>query len=114
MTTEMIGKMVLEKICNDASDGLHQFVKREFEPYAGVYRINDFGEYVSENDFINYWNAFPDWHVKAWMLSDNGQYTFDEVAAMTVQEIEAAYNDPYFEPEYVFYTELEEDGLLFH
>ena len=46
------------------------------------------------------------------MLADNGQHTSDEVSRMSVKEIEAAYDDPAFEPEYAFYTEAGEEGLL--
>lgn len=31
---------------------------------------------------------------------------------MSVEEIEAAYGDPAFEPEYAFYTEADEEGMV--
>lgn len=45
------------------------------------------------------------------MLADNGQYTASAVAAMSVAEIERAYDDPCFEPQYAFYTEVDGNGL---
>lgn len=45
------------------------------------------------------------------MLADNGQHTSDEVSRMSVEEIEAAYDDPGFYPEFAFFTQLDEDGL---
>lgn len=91
---------------------LQDYVKDQFEPHQGVYRINDFGEYVSEDAWHRVWGTVPAWAEKAWMLADNGQYTRAEVAAMTLDEIEAAYDDPDFEPKYAFYTEADESGLL--
>lgn len=44
------------------------------------------------------------------MLADNGAYTEADVAAMNVGQIEEAYDDPSFEPEYAFYTVADEDG----
>ena len=77
----------------------------------GVYRINDMGEYIAEEDWENVWADRPSWWPKAWMLADNGQFTSDEVSHMSVEGIEAAYADPAFEPEYAFYTEADEEGL---
>lgn len=44
------------------------------------------------------------------MLADNGQYTSAQVSAMSVEQIEAAYADPAFEPEYAYYTETDDEG----
>lgn len=46
------------------------------------------------------------------MLADNGRWSAAEVAAMSPEEIEAAYGDPAFEPEVAFYTEADEKGEL--
>ena len=81
-----------------------------FEPNEGVYRLDDMGSYVSEADFESYWDGKPEWRRKAWMLADNGAYTEADVAAMSVGQIEKAYDDPCFEPEYAFYTTADEDG----
>ena len=39
----------------DVTDELRACVRDEFEPYEGVYRLNDMGEYVSEEDWLNVW-----------------------------------------------------------
>ena len=48
----------------------------------------------------------------AWMLADNGQYTSDDVAAMTILDIFRAYNSPDFNPEFAFYTMADENGEI--
>lgn len=106
-----IGSEAMGRIL-DVTDELRACVRDEFEPYEGVYRINDFGEYVSEEDWLNVWAGYPAWWPKAWMLADNGQFTSDEVSRMSVEEIEAAYGDPAFEPEYAFYTDAGEEGMM--
>lgn len=106
-----IGTAVMQQIL-DVTDELGARVRDEFEPYEGVYRLNDMGEYVAEEDWLNVWADRPSWWPHAWMLADNGQHTSDEVSRMSVEEIEAAYGDPTFEPEYAFYTEAGEEGLL--
>ena len=106
-----IGNAVMQQIL-DVTDELWACVRPSFAPLAGVYRIDDFGAYVSEEDWENVWADRPDWWPHAWLLADNGQYTSDEVSRMSVEEIEAAYNDPGFYPEYAFYTEADEEGLL--
>lgn len=106
-----IGKESMDRIL-DVTDELRACVRDEFEPYEGVYRLNDMGEYVAEEDWLNVWAAYPGWWPHAWMLADNGQHTSDEVSRMSVEEIEAAYGDPEFYPEYAFYTEADEEGLL--
>ena len=92
------------------TDELRSCVRDQFAPFEGVYRINDFGEYVSEKDWLNTWAAYPLWWMHAWLLADNGQYTSAQVSAMSVEQIEAAYADPGFEPEYAYYTETDEEG----
>ena len=109
--SEPIGEKTMEAIL-DVTDELRGCVRNKFDPYRGVYRLNDLGEYVSEEDWLNVWAGYPEWWHKAWMLADNGQYTSNEVGCMSVEEIETAYADPEFYPEYAFYTEADEDGLL--
>lgn len=76
-------------------------------PVGGCYRINDWGEYVTEDDWNEVWDGHP-LEEKAWMLADNGEYSSDDVAHMTAAEIEATY-DADFDPEVAFYTEKYED-----
>ena len=106
-----IGSEAIDRIL-DVTDELRACVRDEFEPFEGVYRINDFGEYVSEDDWREVWGGRPAWHEKTWMLADNGRWSAAEVAAMSPEEIEAAYDDPAFEPEVTFYTEADEKGEL--
>lgn len=84
-------------------------------PIGGCYRINDFGDYVTEEDWEEVWDGHP-LEEKAWMLADNGRYTSDEVARMSPDEIEAAYDegDIYIDtydqhPAYAYYTEKYEE-----
>ena len=105
-TEQPIGADEMAEV-NRADEELRKLARERFEPYAGVYRINDRGDYVSEEDFDGFWSRRPSWHLKAWMLADNGQYSSGEVASMSVREIERAYDAPDFEPEVAFYTEWE-------
>lgn len=105
-----IGPEVMGDIL-DVTDELRACAHDEFEPFEGVYRINDFSEYVSEEDWENIRADRPSWWPKEWMLADNVQRTSDEVSRMIVEEIEVAYSDPAFCPEYAFYTETGEEGL---
>lgn len=105
-----IGEQSMNRIL-DVTDELQACVREKFEPHEGVYRLNDSGEYVSESDWLNVWEGHPTWWQKAWMLADNGQYTASAIAAMSVAEIERAYDDPCFEPQYAFYTEVDGNGL---
>ena len=84
-------------------------------PIGGCYRINDFGDYVTEEDWDEVWDGHP-LEEKAWMLADNGRYTSDDVARMSPDEIEAAYDegdiytDTYDQhPAYAYYTEKYEE-----
>jgi hypothetical protein len=105
-----IGHELMTRI-GDVTDELRRYVRDVFEPNEGVYRLNDFVEYFSEADWDRVWAGRPSCWQKAWLLADNGQFDADDVAAMTVEEIEAAFDDPGFEPEYAFYTEVDEEGL---
>lgn len=104
-----IGTATMQQILA-VTDELRSCVRDEFAPFEGVYRLNDFGEYVSEEDWLNTWAAYPLWWMHVWILADNGQFTSAQVSAMSVEQIEAAYADPGFEPEYAFYTEVDEKG----
>lgn len=106
-----IGVDVMEQILA-VTDELRACVRESFEPLSGVYRINDVGEYVSKEDWESVWSSYPPWWSHAWMLADNGQYTSDEVSRMSIEEIEAACKDPGFYPEYAFYTDADEDGMM--
>lgn len=106
----ILGEQSMDRIL-DVTEELEACVRERFEPYEGVYRLNELGEYVSESDWLTVWEGRPTWWQKAWMLADNGQYTASEVSSMTVAEIERAYDDPCFEPEHAFYTEVNGNGL---
>lgn len=95
----------------DVTDELRACVRDEFEPYEGVYRINDFGEYVAEEDWENVWADCPGWWPKAWLLADNGQFTAEQVSRLSVEQIEALFESPAFEPEFAYYTDAGEDGM---
>lgn len=110
MTTRGIGRAAMGAVL-DVTDELGARVRDRFGPGEGVYRINDFGEYVSEADWLDVWADRPAWWPKAWMLADNGQYRADEVACMSVPEIEARFADPGFYPEHAYYTEADGEGL---
>lgn len=60
---EPIGEAVICDIERMANEGLQPFYQREFEPYEGVYRVNDFAKYVSEDSWRKFWSAFPEWCV---------------------------------------------------
>ncbi len=108
---DAVGYDAVASILADADKALRPLVRGEFEPNEGIYRLNDMGEYVSEDDFESYWEGKPDWHRMAWMLADNGRFTVRDVASMSVEQIGRAYEDPSFEPEIAFYTTADEDGF---
>lgn len=105
---EPIGRRVLDLIL-ETGDLLRNNVRdfSDFEAGEPIYRINDWADYVSKEDWDHFWENYPFWWQQAWMLADNGQYSSEDVSDMTVEEIEAAYNDPDFCPEYAYYTEAE-------
>lgn len=76
-------------------------------PVGGCYRIDDLGNYVTEADWDNVW-AGHELEKQAWMLSGNGQYSRDQVTAMTPAEIKASYESEDFHPDIVYYTEKDE------
>ena len=106
-----IGEAALEAI-EEVSSELCGRIRERFQPYEGVYRLNDCADHMSKSDWDEVWSRYPAWWPKAWMLAGNGQYAWGEVARMTVGEIEEAYDDPGFYPEYAYYTEADEEGLL--
>lgn len=76
-------------------------------PVGGCYRIDDLGNYVTEADWDTVW-AGHELEKQAWMLSDNGQYSRDQVAAMTPAEIKNTYASEDFRPDIAYYTEKDE------
>lgn len=94
------------------TDELMTCVREDFDPNEGVYRINDCGGYVSEEDLETVWADHPAWWQDAWLLADNGQLSAEDVSRMTVHEIERAVASPDFYPENAFYTETDEAGEL--
>lgn len=101
-----IGTDIMNAI-NKAAQELNGCVQEKFEPYEGVYRIND-GDYVSEKNWKKVWNQYPSWWPDAWMLAGNGTYSETDVAGMSIEEIHEAMEDADFE--IVFYTEADENG----
>ncbi len=76
-------------------------------PVGGCYRIDDLGNYVTEADWDTVW-AGHELEKQAWMLSDNGQYSRDQVTAMTPAEIKNTYESEDFHPDIAYYTEKDE------
>lgn len=110
-----VGEQFIDN-ANTIAEGLFDR-KRDWDdlPIGGCYRINDFGDYVTEEDWEEVWDGHP-LEEKAWMLADNGKYTSDDVAHMSPNEIEAAYDegDIYIDtydqhPAYAYYTEKYEE-----
>lgn len=107
---EPIGKRAMDQIL-DVTVELKARIRPSFEPYEGVYRLNDFAEYVSEGDWDEVWSRYPGWWPHAWMLADNGQFTSEQISCISVEEIEQLFDSPAFEPEYAYYTDAGEDGM---
>lgn len=105
-----VGADAMEQILA-VTDELRACVRERLEPFEGVYRINDMGEYVSEEDWESAWAGHPTWWPEAWLLADNGQFTANEVSRMSVEEIEVACKGPGFYQEHAFYTETDEGGM---
>lgn len=108
--SEPIGKKTMDAIL-DVTDELRARVRPRFEPYEGVYRLNDMAEYVSERDWDEVWSRYPSWWPHAWMLAENGQFTAEQIGRCTVDEIEELFASPAFEPEHAYYTDAGEDGM---
>ena len=66
----------------------------------------DSGMWVPDGDFAAFWETqeHPTLAMRAWMVSDNGQLTEEEVCEMTPEEISAFYLSDWFEPEYFYWT----------
>lgn len=79
-------------------------------PYTEAYRINDWGEYVSLEDWNELWKPYPDWYPKVWLLCDNGQLSTDDVKRMTLAQA-LNFFDTDFEPEFAYFTDTGEDGV---
>lgn len=103
-----IGKELLDQIMEAGSE-LRRYIREDFADGEDVYRVTDFAEYVSAKDWEQVWSKYPPFWEEAWQLADNGQYSSDEVARMSIAEIDAAFNDPAFYPEYTYFTEWEDD-----
>lgn len=77
-----VGEQFIDN-ANTIAEGLFER-KQDWDdlPIGGCYRINDFGDYVTEEDWDEVWDGHP-LEEKAWMLADNGRYTSDDVAKMS-------------------------------
>ena len=104
---DVIGTELLSKAIS-AGEGLRNIAHDidEFAEGEGVYRINDDGDYVGAREYEEFWSKFPGWYPIAWIVADNGQYTFDDVANMTMTELMRVYMSDGFEPEHAYYTEV--------
>ncbi len=65
---------------------------------------NENGDAVSERDWDAFWSKYPEWYEKAYMLADNGEYSFVELAYMDPKEINDAYDGSKCLCENVYYT----------
>lgn len=65
---------------------------------------NEDGDAVSERDWDAFWSKYPEWYEKAYMLADNGEYSFAELAYMDPKEINDAYEGSKCLCENVYYT----------
>lgn len=92
------------------ANGLSPFVG-PLPPYTDAYRINDWGEYVSLEDWNAFWKPYPDWYQKIWLLCDNGQLSTDDVKKMTLAEA-LDFFDNDFEPEIAYLTDTGEEGIV--
>lgn len=115
-STERVGVLIdgLEWFANER---LRPFVKDSFEPYEGVYRINDFGCYVSEEDWERVWATLHSWCEHAFMLSgntDDPDFDSELVMDMSPAEIDEAWGNLPDDLDfgYVFYTEADEEGRV--
>ena len=107
---EPSGKRAMDAIL-DVTDELKARIRASFEPYEGVYRLNDFAEYVSEGDWDEIWSRYPDWWSKAWLLADNGQFSAEQISQLSIEQVKQLFDSPALEPEYAYYTDAGEDGM---
>lgn len=73
----------------------------KFEPGTEVYVLHGY-DAIDLMDWNDFWACYPDWYEKVYMLSDNGEYTAEQVGDMTLEEVDARYNTCAGED--VFYT----------
>ena len=106
---ETVGDERVRFAC-EAGETLRGMVE-DIAPFAPCYRIGDFGEYVTEATWDAFWRARPTWMEAVFMLADNGTYTSDEVAKMTLARAMAAYRDPSTEFDIAYRTEADENGI---
>ena len=114
---EPIGEAVVCDIERMANEGLQPFYQREFEPYEGVYRVNDFAKYVSEDSWRKFWSAFPEWCEQVFMLHDNTrsddycEFTSEALSGLTPIEIgEQFEKSREYDLDYVFWTQADDEG----
>lgn len=114
---EPIGEAVICDIECMANEGLQPFYQREFEPYEGVYRVNDFAKYVSEDSWRKFWSAFPEWCEQVFMLYDNTrsddycEFTSEVLSGLTPIEIgEQFEKSREYDLDYVFWTQADDEG----
>ena len=75
----------------------------EFAYYQPVF-CNENGDAVSERDWDAFWSKYPEWYEKGYILADNGEYSFMDVAYMDPEEICEAYKKSEGSCENVYYT----------
>lgn len=100
-----------------ANTGLSHFIKKSFEPCEGVYRIDDFGDYVPYEDWRKFWSAFPEWCEWVFFLHDNAHsddywnFTTEVLGGLTPIEIGEQYDaSSDYDIDFVFYTEADDEG----
>lgn len=107
--TDHIGHARLARVLA-VTDLLHA-ASGPIPPYTDCYRLNDMAEYVTAEDWDRIWSTYPDWYPKVWMITDNGNYDENDVAAMTLAEALDAFDDPDFEPAYAYFTDSGDEGI---
>lgn len=114
---EPIGEAVVNDIEVMANTGLSHFIKKSFEPCEGVYRIDDFGDYVPYEDWWKFWSAFPEWCEWVFFLHDNAHsddywnFTTEVLGGLTPIEIGEQYDaSSDYDIDFVFYTEADDEG----
>lgn len=87
-------------------------IKEVFSPSEGIYRINDCGDYVSEEDFEFVFSTYSLWIKYAYLLVVNNFFSLEEICQKSLEEIEKFLNSESFNPDICYYTEAEEDGTV--
>lgn len=101
----------LAEAASDASAELRQYVK-PLPPNTDAYRINDDGDYVSVEDWHRVWDKYPSYFEHIWLVCDNGQFSRGEVENWTLGELERFFASDDFVPEYAYFTDTGEEGVL--